>query len=139
MAQHHYNVRTSATRYRCGDNRTKVKAFVTSAWYHWRHVSPYLGPYPISGFARGRRTLLADIVGVNNGQEGSPLVQEKSLPDVTVVLLVNCDRFVLRMTKTRENVQHSCYQLGPAANQSTYKSTYSLMANLVQFFIRHIK
>ena len=27
-------VRTSATCYRCGDNRTKVKTFVTSAWYH---------------------------------------------------------------------------------------------------------
>ena len=33
MAQRHY-VRMSATRYRCGDNRTKVKTFVTSAWYH---------------------------------------------------------------------------------------------------------
>ena len=40
MDQRHY-ARTSATRYRCGDNRTKVKTFVTSAWYHWWHVGPH--------------------------------------------------------------------------------------------------
>ena len=39
MARSYYD-RTSATRYRCGDNRTKVKTFVTSAWYHWWHVGP---------------------------------------------------------------------------------------------------
>ena len=44
MAQRHY-VRMSATRYRCGDNRTKVKTFVTSAWYHWWHDGPYFGLY----------------------------------------------------------------------------------------------
>ena len=43
MAQRHY-IRTSATRYRCGDNRTKMKPFATSAWYHWWHVGPYFWP-----------------------------------------------------------------------------------------------
>ena len=61
IAQRHY-VRTSATRYRCGDNRTKVKTFVTSAWYHWWHVGPCFGPYLTCGFARGRRTLLSPLL-----------------------------------------------------------------------------
>ena len=56
MAQRHY-VGMSATRYYCGDNRPKVKTFVTSAWYHWWHVGPYCGPYLICRFARGWRTL----------------------------------------------------------------------------------
>ena len=51
MALRHY-VRTSATRYRRGNNRTKVKTFVTSAWYHWWHAGPYFGPCLICGFAR---------------------------------------------------------------------------------------
>ena len=60
MARRHY-VRTSATHYRCGDNRNKVKTFVTSAWYHWRYAGPYFNPYLISGFASGRQTLLYSI------------------------------------------------------------------------------
>ena len=57
MAQRHY-VGTSATCYQCGDNCTKVKTFVMSAWYHWWHAGPYFGPYLICGFARRWRTLL---------------------------------------------------------------------------------
>ena len=57
MAQRHY-VRTSATRYQCCDNCTKVKTFVMSAWYHWWHVGPYFGLYLTCGLARGQQTLL---------------------------------------------------------------------------------
>ena len=61
MAQRRY-VRMSAMRYWCSDNRTKVKTFVTSAWYHWWHAGPYFGLYLICRFARGRRTLFKDLV-----------------------------------------------------------------------------
>ena len=47
MAQRHY-VRTSATRYRCGDNRTNVKTFVMSA------SSPYTDT--LEGTIAQRRT-----------------------------------------------------------------------------------
>ena len=56
MAQCHY-VRMSATCCWCGDNRTKVKTFVTSAWYHWWRNGLYL----ICRFARGWQTLLPQL------------------------------------------------------------------------------
>ena len=41
MAQCQY-IRMSAMQYRCRDNCTNVKTFVTSAWYHWWHAGRIL-------------------------------------------------------------------------------------------------